>query len=95
MRALRLILNLLIFLFLLIVAINNMDVVKLNFLGLYSIDMPLIIALVIFVFIGFIVGITLNLPTTFKLNHQISRLNKEIAALKSQQKEVTTPEVLA
>lgn len=70
-----------------------MDPVKLNFLGIYSIDMPLIIALVIFVFIGFVVGITLNLPTQFKLNHQINLLNKEINTLKAQQKQVIKPEI--
>ncbi len=85
MRVFKLIVNLIVFLFLLIVAINNMESVKLNFLGLYTVDIPLIIALITFMFLGFIFGLFFNFTNNFRLKSQISKLNKELSLAKSKQ----------
>jgi uncharacterized integral membrane protein len=87
MKTVRLIINLVIFLFLLVLAIDNMKNVELSFFGLYTIDVPLVIALVAFVFIGFIVGIMFNFANNFRLKSQISRLTKELSLAKTPAKE--------
>ncbi|RTK96747.1 MAG: DUF1049 domain-containing protein [Neisseriaceae bacterium] len=84
MRVFKLIVNLIVFLFLLVVAINNMESVKLNFLGLYTVDIPLIIALITFMFLGFIFGLFFNFTNNFRLKSQISRLNKELSLAKAE-----------
>lgn len=84
MRVFKLIVNLIVFLFLLIVAINNMESVKLNFLGLYTVDIPLIIALITFMFLGFIFGLFFNFTNNFRLKSQINKLNKELSLAKTE-----------
>lgn len=78
MRATRLIINMILFLLLLVLCINNSQIVTINIYGVYTLNMPLILALAIFATIGFIIGILFNLPKNIKSKSQISKLEKEL-----------------
>lgn len=79
MRAARLIINIVLFLLLLVLCINNSQIVTINLYGVYTLNMPLILALAVFATIGLIIGIFLSIPRNIKAKSRISKLEKELA----------------
>lgn len=78
MKILKLIINLVLFVLLLVLALDNKQVVTINFYDIYTFNLPLIIGIVMFVFIGFVIGILYNLTTIMRLKAQIFQLNRKI-----------------
>ncbi|MDD3266311.1 MAG: LapA family protein [Burkholderiales bacterium] len=79
MRAARLVINIVLFLLVLVLCINNSQIVTINLYGMYTLNVPLILALAILATIGFIIGILFNIPRNIKAKSQISKLEKELA----------------
>lgn len=79
MRATRLIINIILFLLILVLCINNSQIVTINLYGVYTLNIPLILALAILATCGFIIGILFNVPRNIKAKSQISKLEKELA----------------
>lgn len=92
MKIVRIIFNLLIFILLLVLALNNMQNITLDFYGIHTFNMPLIIALVVFISIGFIIGILTNLAMNLKLKAQLHQLNRKLS--KQNEKESSTNHVI-
>lgn len=78
MKVVRLIVNLLIFILLLVLALDNIQTVTINLYSLYTFQVPLIIAMVIFILMGVIIGILFNLGTNLKLRTQIYSLKRKL-----------------
>ena len=78
LRILRIAIRIILFVLLLVLAINNMQSTEFNFLGIYTLKLPLIIILAIFAFIGVAIGLLFGLVNTFSLKSQISKLEKQI-----------------
>lgn len=78
MKIVKLIINLIIFILLLVLALDNKQVITINFYDIYTFNVPLIIGIVIFVFLGFIIGIVYNLTNIMKLKAQVFQLNRKI-----------------
>ncbi len=68
LRLIRFILQAILFVLLLVLAINNMQTVEVNFFGMYYLKLPLIITLAIFTLAGFLVGMALSFINN--LNHK-------------------------
>lgn len=79
MKILRTILKVIIFIILVVLAINNMQSVEFNFLGIYNAHLPLIIILAIFAGGGFLIGILWGLINNLVIKSQLSNLKKQLA----------------
>ena len=79
MRVIRIILRVILFVLLLILAINNMQSVEFNFLGIYTLKLPLIITIAIFTILGLAVGLVLGFINNMGMKSQISKLKKQIS----------------
>ena len=79
MRVIRIILRVILFVLLLILAINNMQSVEFNFLGIYTLKLPLIITIAIFTILGLAVGLLLGFINNMGMKSQISKLKKQIS----------------
>lgn len=78
MKIVRLVVNLLIFILLLVLALDNIQTVTINLYNLYTFQIPLIIAMVIFVILGMIIGILFSLGSNLKLRTQIYNLKRKL-----------------
>lgn len=78
LRILRIVLRIVLFILLLVLAINNMQSTEFNFLGIYTLNLPLIIILAIFTAIGALLGLLFGVVNTFNLKSQISKLKKQV-----------------
>lgn len=94
MKIVRLIFNLLIFILLLVLSLDNMQSVTINIYGLYTFKLPLIIAMVIFMFLGIIVGIVFNIASNIKLRTQIYQLKRKLDKDESTQKNRSIDQVI-
>ena len=83
MHILRIALWVVLFIILLILAINNMQTVEFNFLGLYTLKLPLIITLAIFTLAGIGIGMFFNLINYLSLKSQLRQLRKQLAVQQS------------
>lgn len=79
MKIFQIILRVIVFIVLLVLAINNMQTVAFNFLGIYTLQLPLIITLAIFALGGLLIGILFGLVNNLQLKNQVSRLKKQLA----------------
>ena len=79
MHILRILLRIVLFILLLILALNNMQSVEFNFLGIYTLKLPLIITLAIFTFAGVFIGMLFGLVNSLSLKTQIRQLRKQLA----------------
>lgn len=78
MKVFKIIIRVVIFVLLLVLAINNMQVVEFNFLGIYTLKLPLIITLAIFGLGGLFIGSIIGLVNNLALKTQIGKLKKQI-----------------
>ncbi len=78
MRIFKIIIRVIVFIFLLVLAINNMQIVEFNFLGVYTLKLPLIITLAIFAISGIFIGSLIGLISNLSLKKQISNLKKQL-----------------
>ena len=78
LRILRLGLRIILFVLLLILAINNMQNVEVNILGIYSLKLPLIIILAIFTSCGILLGILFSLMSNISLKNQLNKLRRQL-----------------
>lgn len=78
MRVVKIVLRVILFVLLLVLAINNMQSVEFNFLGIYTLKLPLIITIAIFTVLGMLVGMLLGFINNVGLKSQISKLKKQI-----------------
>jgi uncharacterized integral membrane protein len=82
LRLIRFILQAILFILLLVLAIDNMQTVEVNFFGIYYLKLPLIITLAIFTAAGFIFGIATSYIN--KLTTKTSKNNLPQKDLKPQ-----------
>ena len=78
MKIIQIGLRIIVFLILVVLAINNMQIVDLNFFGLYIFKAPLIITLAIFTLGGLAIGLLLGFLKNWTLRAQISALTKQV-----------------
>lgn len=78
MKVFKIIIRVVIFVLLLVLAINNMQVVEFNFLGIYTLKLPLIITLAIFGLGGLFIGSIIGLVNNLALKTQIGKLKKQV-----------------
>jgi|GEM_PF-1878551 len=88
-RIFRIIFRIALFVLLLILAINNMQTTEFNFLGIYTMRLPLIITLAIFTFVGIFIGMLFSLGNNLSLKSDLKKLRKELAQ-KQQNKQTET-----
>ncbi|TXI93910.1 MAG: DUF1049 domain-containing protein [Neisseriales bacterium] len=84
-RALRIIFRVLVFVILLILAINNMQPSEFNFLGIYILRLPLIVTLGIFSFAGVFIGMIFGYSERIKLKNELKKVRKENLTVKKQE----------
>ena len=81
MKILRWIIRIIIFVLILVFVLNNMQKVQFNFYGIYTWDLPLIVpvfaALIIGIFIGFIIWIARLVELKFQLRGLKKELEKK------------------
>ncbi len=77
-RIIRLLLRIILFVLLLVLAINNMQNVEFNFLGIYTLKLPLIVTLAIFTIGGIFIGMLFGLMNNLSLKSQLNKLKKQI-----------------
>ncbi len=78
MKIFKIILQVIIFVLLLVLAINNMQTVEFNFFSVYILKLPLIITLAIFAIGGLLIGLLYGFVNNLTLKSQISKLKKQI-----------------
>ncbi|RTL12185.1 MAG: DUF1049 domain-containing protein [Neisseriaceae bacterium] len=78
MKIFKIILQVIIFVLLLVLAINNMQTVEFNFFSVYILKLPLIITLAIFAIGGLLIGLLYGFVNNLSLKSQISKLKKQI-----------------
>lgn len=88
MRVIKITLQVILFVLLLILAINNMQSVEFNFLGIYTAKLPLIVMLAVFTILGLAVGLLLGFINTLGLKTQISKLKKQLTKQESKHSEL-------
>lgn len=76
MKIFQIILRVIVFIILLVLAINNMQSVEFNFLGIYTLKLPLIITLAIFALGGLMLGMLFGFMNNLNLKSQINKLKK-------------------
>lgn len=67
-----------IFVLALVLVINNIQTAQFNFFGVYYLKLPLIVLALIFLCLGFIVGIILSSFKIMKLKTEVRVLNKQL-----------------
>ena len=78
MKIFQIILRVIVFIILLVLAINNMQSVEFNFLGVYTLKLPLIISLAIFALGGLLFGMLFGFMNNLNLKSQINKLKKQL-----------------
>ena len=78
MKIFQIILRVIVFIILLVLAINNMQSVEFNFLGIYTLKLPLIITLAIFGLGGLLFGMLFGFMNNLNLKSQINKLKKQL-----------------
>ena len=78
MKIFQIILRVIVFIILLVLAINNMQSVEFNFLGIYTLKLPLIITLAIFALGGLMLGMLFGFMNNLNLKSQINKLKKQL-----------------
>ncbi|MBX9866534.1 MAG: lipopolysaccharide assembly protein LapA domain-containing protein [Burkholderiales bacterium] len=78
MKIFQIILRVIVFIILLVLAINNMQSVEFNFLGIYTLKLPLIITLAIFALGGLLFGMLFGFMNNLNLKSQINKLKKQL-----------------
>ena len=78
MKIFQIILRVIVFIILLVLAINNMQSVEFNFLGVYTLKLPLIITLAIFALGGLLFGMLFGFMNNLNLKSQINKLKKQL-----------------
>ena len=80
-KILRLVLRIILFILVLVLAINNIQTVEFNLLGIYILKLPLIMLTALFLILGVILGILFNFMSKLELKHEIKQLNKQLNKL--------------
>lgn len=88
MKIFQIVLRVIVFILLLVLAINNMQTVAFNFLGIYTLQLPLIITLAIFALGGLLIGMLFGFVNNLSLKNQISKLKKQIAKQQEPQNKI-------
>lgn len=88
MKIFQIVLRVIVFIILLVLAINNMQTVAFNFLGIYTLQLPLIITLAIFALGGLLIGMLFGFVNNLSLKNQISKLKKQIAKQQEPQNKI-------
>ena len=78
MKIFQIILRVIVFIILLVLAINNMQSVEFNFLGIYTLKLPLIITLAIFALGGLMLGMLFGFMNNLNLKSRINKLKKQL-----------------
>ena len=78
MKIFQIILRVIVFIILLVLAINNMQSVEFNFLGIYTLKLPLLITLAIFALGGLMLGMLFGFMNNLNLKSQINKLKKQL-----------------
>jgi uncharacterized integral membrane protein len=68
------------FILVLVLILNNMQLVQFNFYGIYSWSLPLIVLAIIALIIGILIGITYGFVRSFELKSRIKLLRKDLEA---------------
>lgn len=90
LKIIRILFRIAIFVLLLILAINNMQTTEFNFLGIYTLRLPLIVTLGIFMFAGVFIGMILNYSNNLSLKSELKKLRKELSQTQSKQNQPTS-----
>ena len=90
LKIIRILFRIAIFVLLLILAINNMQTTEFNFLGIYTLRLPLIVTLGIFTFAGVFIGMILNYSNNLSLKSELKKLRKELNQTQSKQSQPTS-----
>lgn len=88
MRVIKITLQVILFVLLLILAINNMQSIEFNFLGIYTVKLPLIVMLAVFTILGLAFGLLLGFINSLGLKTQISKLKKQLTKQESKHSEL-------
>lgn len=88
MKIFQIVLRVIVFVILLVLAINNMQTVAFNFLGIYTLQLPLIITLAIFALGGLLIGMLFGFVNNLSLKNQINKLKKQLAKQQEPQKKI-------
>ena len=88
MKIFQIVLRVIVFIILLVLAINNMQAVAFNFLGIYTLQLPLIITLAIFALGGLLIGMLFGFVNNLSLKSQISKLKKQLAKQQESQNKI-------
>lgn len=72
------ILRIVLFILLIILIIGNLATTTFNFFGIYTITLPLIIILLIFMVAGFLCGLLFSFYKSLELKARINMLEKEL-----------------
>ena len=80
-KIIRLILRIILFVLILVLAINNMQTVEFNLLGIYALKLPLIMLVALFSVLGIIIGVIFNFMSKLELKHEINQLKKQLKKL--------------
>ena len=83
MRIFRIMLRIILFIILLVLALNNMQSVEFNFLGIYTLKLPLIITLAVFACGGLFIGMLFGLMNNLSLKSQLRQLRKQLETQQS------------
>ena len=87
LKILRILFRIAIFVLLLILAINNMQTTEFNFLGIYTLRLPLIVTLGIFAFGGVFIGMLLSYGNNLSLKSELKKLRKELSQSQKKQEQ--------
>lgn len=77
-RIIRIIFRIAIFILLLILAINNMQTTEFNFLGIYTLKLPLIVTIAIFTFLGVLLGMLFSFGNNLTLKSELKKARKQL-----------------
>ncbi len=80
-KGFRLIWRIILFILILVLAMNNFQTVEFNLLGIYALKLPLIILVALFLILGILLGVISSFVSKLELKQEIKQLNKQLNKL--------------